>query len=316
MTDPGAAAAWSLRGPADDPYTSLPGGEPVITIVGSINMDLVVTAVTLPQPGQTLLGKDFRTICGGKGANQAIAAGRAGGTVRIIGAIGDDPFGPELLANLAAAGVRIDAVRKTTGPSGIAVITVDEAAENSIVVVPGANGRVLDLTAAEQELIGESTMVVCQLEIPPATVVQAAEITAAAGHSFLLNPSPLAPLPAGLLSNTDVLVLNEGEAAAIGAGAVGRVPHVITTLGAAGARYRGSDGTELTVPAPVVDAVDTTGAGDAFTGAFAVARVDGLPMLQALQFACAAGALAASVVGASSSAPERAAIEQLVRRTY
>ena len=287
-----------------------------IVVLGSVNMDLVVTTPTLPQPGQTLLGKTFRTVCGGKGANQAIAAARSGGRVRFIGAVGDDAFGAELADNLAGNGVDTAALRRVGGPSGIAAITVDDRAENSIVVVPGANAAVAELTAAEQEALTAASIVVCQLEIPLSTVVHAGAIAAAAGRPFLLNPSPMQPLSWALLSNTTLLVLNEHEAAEVGADAVDDVFHVVTTLGGRGARYRGPDGEEFTVPAPKVDAVDTTGAGDAFTGALAVAWVEGLKPLAALQFACAAGALATTVPGASVSSPGRDAIEQLVARTY
>ncbi len=304
MTDPGTIAA------PDSPAA------PAIVVLGSVNMDLVVTTPTLPRPGQTLLGTSFRTVCGGKGANQAIAAARSGGAVRFIGAVGDDAFGGELAANLTANGVDVAALRQVAGPSGVAAITVDDAAENSIVVVPGANAAVTELTAAEQELLAESAMVVCQLEIPVPTVVHAAAVAAAAGKPFLLNPSPMQPLSWALLSNTSVLVLNEHEAADVGSDALDGVFHVVTTLGGRGARYRGPDGQDLTVPAPPVLAVDTTGAGDAFTGALAVAWTEGREPLAALQFACAAGALATTVPGASVSSPQRAAIERLVRDSY
>jgi ribokinase len=301
MTDPGAPAA--------------PSG-PAIVVLGSVNMDLVVTTPALPRPGQTLLGRTFQTVCGGKGANQAVAAARCGGRVRFVGAVGDDAFGGQLAGNLAANGVDAAALRTVDGPSGIAAITVDDAAENSIVVVPGANAALTELTGAEQQLLADAAMVVCQLEIPVPTVVHAGAIAAAAGKPMLLNPSPMQPLSWALLSTTALLVLNEHEAAEVGAAALDDVFHVVTTLGSRGARYRGPDGEEFTVPAPKVTAVDTTGAGDAFTGALAVAWVEGRPPLAALQFACAAGALATTVPGASTSSPQRTAVEQLAARTY
>ena len=291
-------------------------GAAAITVLGSINMDLVVTCSSLPQPGQTLLGKGFATICGGKGANQAIAVARGGGQVQLIGAVGDDGFGAELLANLVGNGVHTGFVRRHSGPSGIAAIAVDDNGENTIVVVSGANGSMGTLTAGEQEVIGESALVVCQLEIPMDTVVHAGAIVAANGKPLLLNPSPVQTLSWALLSNTSLLVLNEGEAAQLGAAAVEEVQHVVTTLGGAGAHYRGPDGQQFTVPAPRVRAVDTTGAGDAFTGALAVAWVEGKPPLQSVQWACAAGALAATTAGASVSAPYRSAIAELVATTY
>lgn len=298
------------------PDTSKPPHDPAIVVLGSVNMDLVVTTPTLPRPGQTLLGNSFQTVCGGKGANQAIAAARSGGRVRFIGAIGDDAFAAQLSAHLADNDVDIEALRRVAGPSGIAAITVDDAAENSIVVVPGANAAVTELTPAEQRLLTDASMVVCQLEIPVPTVVHAGAIAAAAGKPMLLNPSPMQPLSWALLSTTTLLVLNEHEAAEVGAEAISEVFHVVTTLGAQGAHYRGPDGEEFTVPTPKVTAVDTTGAGDAFTGALAVAWTEGRPPLAALQFACAAGALATTVPGASVSSPTRAAIEELVAATY
>lgn len=304
MTEP--AATGATPSPRD----------PAIVVLGSVNMDLVVTTPALPRPGQTLLGNSFQTICGGKGANQAIAAARSGGRVRFIGAIGDDAFADELATHLESCGVDIAALRRVAGPSGIAAITVDDHAENSIVVVPGANAAVTELTAAEQQLLADAALVVCQLEIPVPTVVHAAAIAAAAGKPLLLNPSPMQPLSWALLSNTTLLVLNEHEATEVGAAAVSEVFHVVTTLGRAGARYRGPDGEEFTVPTPEVTAVDTTGAGDAFTGALAVAWTEGRPPLAALQFACAAGALATTVVGAGASSPDRATIERLAARTY
>ncbi|RIJ77382.1 ribokinase [Nakamurella silvestris] len=289
---------------------------PVITVLGSINMDLVVTSPELPEPGQTLLGTGFDTVPGGKGANQAIAAARAGGTVGFIGAVGDDAFGDTLRATLASAGVDETTLRRVPGPSGIAAITVNAAAENTIVVVAGANGSVDDLTPAEQAAVSGSAILVCQLEIPLDTVTTGARTAAAAGVPVLLNPSPVQTLPAELLTAVTILIVNEGEAAALGSLAIAGVPHVITTLGAAGARYRGPDGQTFDVPAPVVTAVDTTGAGDTFAGALAVAWTEGRTPVEAIRFACCAGALATTVAGASVSAPARDRIEALVAGTY
>jgi ribokinase len=280
-----------------------------ITVLGSLNMDLVVRTPTLPRPGQTLLGTSFDTICGGKGANQAIASARAGGTVAILGAVGDDGFGAELRANLDRHGVDATRLRVTPGPSGVAAILVDDNGENVIVVVAGANSSLTELTAEEAGLLTSSSMVVAQLEVPLSTVVAGAVLAHAAGPPFLLNPSPMAPLPPALLGATSVLVVNEGEAAELGTAAIATIPHVITTLGARGARYRGSDGMEFSIPAPTVQAIDSTGAGDAFTGALAVAWTEGKSPKEALRWACAAGALATTVAGAS--APDRAAIDAL-----
>ncbi len=290
-------------------------GSAVITILGSVNMDLVVTSDKLPEPGQTLLGNGFSTVPGGKGSNQAIAASKAGGQVLFIGAIGDDRFGEQLAGTLGEAGVDTSLLRRVSGASGIAAITVDSNAENFIVVVPGANSQVLNLTPEEEQGIAESAMLVCQLEIPLETVVAGAVIARRAGVSVLLNPSPVRELPPELIAATDVLIVNEGEAAVIGKAAQ-QVPHLIVTLGSKGARYRGPDGREFEVAVPKVSPVDTTGAGDAFAGALAVAWSQGMEPLQAVQFACCAGALATTVAGASVSSPQREAIERLAAATY
>ena len=271
---------------------------PRIVVVGSTNMDLVTTTATLPEPGQTLLGTSFQTIPGGKGSNQAVAAARAGGRVEFVGAVGSDSLGIELRGRLTAAGVGTRQLRTVPGPSGIAAITVDDHAENTIVVVSGANAEVTALIDADLELLRTATLLMLQLEIPLTAVIAAAAAASAAGAVVLLNPSPVQPLPDALLSVVTVLVLNQGEADALGADAIRTVPHVVTTLGAAGAHYRGPDGDEQTVPAPRVQAIDTTGAGDAFTGALAVSWAAGDSPPAALAKACAAGALATTVRGA------------------
>lgn len=274
--------------------------QPRIVVLGSTNMDLVTTAAALPEPGQTLLGNSFHTTPGGKGSNQAVAAARAGGRVEFIGAVGSDALGGELRDRLTAAGVGTDLLRTVPGPSGIAAITVDDDAENTIVVVPGANAELTTLTDGDLAALRGSALLMLQLEIPLAAVVAAATAASSAGAVVLLNPSPVQPLPPSLLSAVTVLVLNQGEADALGADAIRTVPHLVTTLGARGVHYRGPDGDEHTVPAPRVKAIDTTGAGDAFTGTLAVAWAAGDPPLIALEKACAAGAQATTVRGAGS----------------
>ena len=289
--------------------------EAKVVVLGSVNMDLVTTTAHLPSPGETVLGDSFTTVPGGKGANQAIAAARAGGTVSFVGAVGDDHFGPALRDALRDGGVDVELLRHTAGASGIAAIVVDEHAENTIVVVPGANGTVVGLTDTDRDAIRGAGILVCQLEIPMSAVVSAAGVAAAADVPVLLNPSPARDLPSDLLAAVTVLVVNEGEAAAIGDDALSSVPHVVTTLGRSGARYRGPDAA-FDVSSPQVAAVDTTGAGDAFTGALAVAWAAGSDPRTALQRACAAGALATTTAGASVSAPESARIDELVAITY
>ena len=271
---------------------------PLIVVVGSTNMDLITTTPTLPEPGQTLLGTGFHTAPGGKGGNQAVAVARAGGAVQFVGAVGEDDFGRALRDRLATAGVGTDRLRTVDGPSGIAAITVDAHAENTIVVVPGANGTVTDLDDEDRAVIIGAALVILQLEIPIETVVSAARAAADAGVVVLLNPSPVRDLPPELLDAVTILVVNRGEADALGADVLAAVPHVVTTLGGDGAVHRGPDDGETAVPAPKVDVVDTTGAGDAFTGALAVAWASGASPQAALEAACAAGADAATRSGA------------------
>ena len=271
---------------------------PRIVVVGSTNMDLITTTSTLPEPGQTLLGKDFHTAPGGKGGNQAVAVARAGGAVQFVGAVGDDDFGRALRDRLATAGVGTDRLRTVEGPSGIAAITVDARAENTIVVVPGANGTLTELDDEDRAAVAAAEVLILQLEIPIDTVVAAARAASDAGVTVLLNPSPVRDLPSELVAAVTVLVVNRGEADALGVDVLGAVPHVVTTLGGDGAVHRGPDGVETAVPAPAVDVVDTTGAGDAFTGALAVAWASGASPRDALVAACAAGADATTRSGA------------------
>ena len=304
-----AASGPAVFGPAlDGPAGSRSAGsvpsagspaDPRLVVLGSVNMDLVVRTGHLPVPGETTAGTDFVTIPGGKGANQAIAAAGAGGRVSFVGAIGDDDYGRRLAGGLVAAGVSTARLGQLPGSSGIALITVDDAAENTIVVVPGANAQVT-VTARDTELIAAADILLLQLELPFPTVLAGARAAAGAAVPVLLNPSPVAPLTPELLDLVTVLVLNEGEARALGPAALARVPHVVTTLGASGARYLGPDGDRCQVPAPPVVAVDTTGAGDAFTGTLAVAWARGLVPADALGLACAAGATATTYHGATA----------------
>ncbi|MGW4715248.1 ribokinase [Nocardia sp. NPDC004260] len=275
---------------------------PAIVVLGSVNMDLITTTARRPAPGETVLGSGFAMVPGGKGANQAIAARRAGGEVRFLGAVGDDVFAGELRAALTDAAVFTDRLRTVAGPSGIATIVVDDDGENSIIVVGGANTRMTELTEEDLAAIAAADILLCQLEIPVETVAAAARHAGAHGTTVLLNPSPARPLPADLWTNIDVAVMNSGEAEQLSAD-LDTVAHVVVTRGAAGADYRGPDGARLSRPSPRVDVVDTTGAGDAFTGALAAAWHRGPEW--ALTWACAAGALATTRLGASSSIPAR-----------
>ncbi|MFF5293552.1 ribokinase [Paractinoplanes globisporus] len=291
---------------------------PRIVVAGSANMDLVGVAERLPLPGETVLGDDFLMMAGGKGANQAIAAARAGGDAVFLGAIGSDSFGVTLNARLAAAGVDTAHVRTTYGASGVAVIMVDRAAENSILVAPGANSTFRDLTEAEEGVIASGDVLLCQLEIPIETVTAACRAARAAGTRTILNAAPARELPADLLANVDLLVVNEVEAQTITGSAapdmaalLALVPRVVMTLGGAGSRYAERDGRDEQVPAFPVEATDTTAAGDAFTAALAVAWGEGRDLMEAVRWANAAGAACVRKLGASSSVPTRAEIDEL-----
>ncbi|MGW5670224.1 ribokinase [Micromonospora sp. NPDC003776] len=303
-----------------------------IVVVGSANLDLVVTAPQLPKPGETVLGDDFRTVPGGKGANQAVAAARAGADCDFVGAVGADEFGTQLRDNLVAAGIDVRGLRSVDGPSGVALIAVDHAAENCIVVAPGANATLTGLDDADRTAIAAADVLLLQLEVPLAAVAEAAAAARDGGTAVVLNAAPARPLPTELLDLVDVLVVNEHEAAVV-AGVftddptalldtlVTMVPRVVLTLGARGAAYADRDGTRIEVPAPRIEAVDTTAAGDAFTGALAVALAErgGLSAATAtavLRWACAAGAACAQRPGASTALPERAAVEALAVATY
>jgi len=300
-----------------------------VSVVGSANLDLVVAAPTLPAPGETVLGHDFTQVPGGKGANQAVAAARAGARCGFIGAVGEDSFGQMLRDNLVAAQVDVSRLRVVPEPSGVALIAVDERAENIIVVAPGANGTVHRLDPADQAAIADADVLLLQLEIPLSAVIQSAEVARAAGTLTVLNAAPARRLPAELLAAVDVLVVNQGEAAVVsgrgGAAAppdellpalLAVVPRVVMTLGAHGAAYADREGARLDVPAPRIEAVDTTAAGDAFTGALAVALAERRPIQTALRWACAAGAACAQRPGASTALPIRDNIEVLFATTY
>lgn len=289
-----------------------------VVVAGSANMDLVGLAPALPRPGETVLGDDFVMMPGGKGSNQAIAAALAGGETVFLGAIGSDAFGVTLNARLAAAGVSVDLVRTSYGPSGVAVIMVDRAGENSILVSPGANRTFAGLTDAETAAIAAADVLLCQQEIPMDTVQAALRAGRAAGTRTILNAAPARDLPPGLLDEVDLLVVNETEARAITGGAapdvpalLGLVPRVVLTLGGNGSRYADREGADVQVPAVRVEVADTTAAGDAFTGALAVAWGEGRDLIDAVRWANAAGAACVRRVGASNALPARADIEAL-----
>lgn len=289
-----------------------------VVVVGSANMDLVGTAPALPRPGETLLGTGFVMVPGGKGANQAIAAARAGASCAFLGAIGSDAFGVTLRARIAAAGVDTDHLRTTYGTSGVALVMVNAEGENAILVTPGANASMTDLTEPELTAVREADVLLAQLEIPVGTVTRAAVAARAAGTRVVLNAAPAVPVPPELLAATDLLVVNETEAQALtGRGRddpsalLDLTPRAVLTLGAQGAWYGDRDGTAVHVPAVKVDVVDSTAAGDAFTAALAVAWGEGRDVVDAVRWAAAAGAACARRLGASVALPSRAEIDEL-----
>jgi ribokinase len=268
---------------------------PNLTVVGSINLDLVVRAERLPRSGETVTGGRFSRVQGGKGANQAVAAARLGAEVALVGCVGRDELAEDALAGLREAGVGERWLVKDA-PTGIALITVDAAGETTIVVAPGANG---ELRPEDLEL-GSAEAVLCQQEIPAETVARAAELA----PRFFLNAAPAREdAPAAELA-----VVNRLELEALG----DRSGLVCLTLGAEGAVLL-EDGEEVArAKAPAVEAVDGTAAGDAFTACLVVSLLEGRPRQEALQRACAAGALAASRFGAQGSLPTAEEVDALL----
>jgi ribokinase len=300
-----------------------------VVVVGSLNMDLIIRAPRIPRPGETLLGGTFHTAPGGKGANQAVAAGRLGGRVSMVGRVGADDFGPALRAELAAAGVDHRHVSEDPdAATGVALIVVDDAGENSIVVASGANMR---LTAEDvqgcTEVIAAADVLLLQLECPLRAIQKAIETARSHGVTVVLNPAPARKLPAEVLRGIDVLIPNESETALL----TGRAPQsdaefkqaarqllaqgvgiVVLTLGGRGAMLATPRDATL-VPAFPVSPVDTTAAGDAFVGGFAVALGEGKSLPEAVRWGNAAGALATTRLGAQPSLPGREEVEGLLR---
>jgi len=293
-----------------------------ITVVGSLNMDLVVPVARHPKPGETIIGGDLQHFHGGKGANQAVAAARLGGRVRMVGRVGADAYGAELKRGLEAEGVMTADVAKIAAPTGVALISVSEDGQNAIIVSPGANARLRPEDLSPAQFAG-AKVVVLQLETPLETVQRAAALGREAGARVLLNAAPAQELPEELLQVLDVLVVNEFEAAqvagsdepesmeealALARQLARRVPVVVITLGARGLVWAGAEG-EGYLPAFAVQAVDTTAAGDAFVGGLAAALAAGEPFAAALKYGSAAGALAATRPGAQPSLPRKDEVE-------
>lgn len=290
---------------------------PSVIVVGSVNMDLVVSVATLPRPGETVVGGTFAKRLGGKGANQAAAAARLGARVWLVGLTGDDDFGREARDDLEARGVDISALGRSSAPTGVASILVDDDGRNLIAVASGANHALTgpEVAARLSGLRTEEAVLLANLEVPDEAIAATAEHASARGWRFVLNPAPARPLPEGLLSRCDVLTPNGAEADALGS--VGEllsmgVGAVVVTLGADGALVYRGDGSTVHQPTISVDVVDTTGAGDAFNGALAWSLASGHDLEDAVRWATAAGALACRALGARASLPDRAELERAV----
>lgn len=281
----------------------------MITVVGSINMDLVVRTSRFPKQGETALGDLYTTVPGGKGANQAVAAARLGGKVQMIGAVGTDAFGDELLAGLKAESIQVDAVKRVDGTSGIANILLSEG-DNRIIVVPGANHELEteEMDAFESRL-ANSRMVIMQLEIPIPVIQRTLEICHRHGVPTILNPAPATGFTDEFLPYATYLTPNETEAEEMFGEdwetALEQYPNrLIVTIGQKGARY--FDGSRhVTVEGFATEAIDTTGAGDTFNGALGVALAEGMPFEEAVRFANAAASLSVEKFGAQGGMPKR-----------
>ncbi len=315
------------------------GRRPRVLVVGSANMDLVARCEALPQPGETVLAHSFDATPGGKGANQAIAVARSGlADCAFLGAVGADEYGARLRDVLRGDGVDIALLREVPGArSGTALITVDPAGANTIVVVSGANGCLGDLSAAELAGTAECAVVLAQLEIPVQTVQAAFAAVHETGRALtILNAAPARTLDAELLAVTDLLVVNEIEAATIagpephGAGPAAAfagafvqcekllelTPRVALTLGEQGVCYASRDGARYQIPAARARPVDTTAAGDTFAGVLAACLAADQPIQEALQYACAAASLTVEKPGAIASIPRAAEIAERHAAVY
>jgi ribokinase len=296
-----------------------------VLVVGSLNMDLVARAERLPRPGETLPGQSFATLPGGKGANQAVAAARLGASVAMLGCVGSDAYGEQLRAALLSEGIDTRAVGVVDeSASGLAMIVVDAHSQNTIVIIPGANGLLSPARVqAADELLQAADIVIVQLEIPAITVGHVLERAYALGKTVILNPAPaLGPLPVAWYAQIDYLIPNESEAQALSGVAVYSrdtaslaaarllelgAPRVMITLGGEGVLYADAQGVEH-FPASLVEALDSTAAGDTFVGGLAAALAGGQSIRQAIGFAQVAAALSVTRAGAQPSIPTLAEV--------
>jgi ribokinase len=296
--------------------------KPDIVVIGSVNHDLTVVTTRLPQPGESVLGTYHYSGGGGKGANQAVAAARLGAKVAMVSRVGDDEHGRELVTALATEDIDISAIGvDREAPTGLAVITVDQHAENTIVVSPGSNMRLLP-AHLDQDLIADVPVVLTQLEIPIETVTASARLTTG---RFIVNPAPGRPLPVELLNRVDVLVPNRSELGLLAgtekpdtiddvvqaARSIGTNADIVVTLGADGALLVTKDQVQA-FPSPDVSPVDPTGAGDAFCAAVAHGLAFGMELFRAIERAVVAGALATTRRGAQAGMPTNEEVEAVL----
>ncbi|WP_130928594.1 ribokinase [Pseudomonas sp. Sample_20] len=296
-----------------------------VVVIGSLNMDLVTRAPRLPRGGETLIGHSFATVSGGKGANQAVAAARLGAQVAMIGCVGNDDYGVRLRDALLAEHIDCEAVSVVEDSSGVALIVVDDNSQNAIVIVAGANGAMTEAVIDRFDAVLQAAdVLICQLEIPDATVGHALKRARELGKTVILNPAPASrPLPADWFAAIDYLIPNESEAAALSGLAVDSLKSaetaatqliamgagkVIVTLGAQGSLFANGKGFEH-FPAPTVKAVDTTAAGDTFVGGFAAALADGKSEAEAIRYGQIAAALSVTRAGAQPSIPTMSEVQ-------
>ncbi len=286
-----------------------------VIIIGSVNADLVVRAPRHPLPGETLLGISFTRGRGGKGANQAVACSRAGAPTTMVGRLGDDPNGADARAGLVEAGVDVTWLGTCRhDPTGVALVTVADSGENTIVVVPGANAMLRAVhvhDAAAGGAFAKGGVVLAQLEVDQPVVLAALECARERGLITVLNAAPASAVPAAALALVDFLVVNEHEWSALEPNSGGFAGTVVQTLGGEGARWWGTAGSG-SAPSHRVEVVDSTGAGDAFCGHFVASLAKGRPFLECVQRAVAAGALACTIAGAQPSLPDAQAVDELL----
>jgi len=289
----------------------------MIVVFGSINVDLIVPVARLPRLGETVLGGDYALLPGGKGANQALAARRAGAEVVLAGAVGADPFADAALDRLRGEGVDTRLVRVVEQPTGCAAIMVSSEGENMIAVAPGANASARSYQLPD-DLLGAGTTLVAQMEVPPGETAQLIRRLRMRGGYSLLNLAPALPIDAALWTEIDLAVANKDEAAATGSDPEGLARRLrqglVVTRGAAGAVAILRDGTRIEVPPLAIEPVDTTGAGDTFVGVLAAALDLGSTLEIALRRATAAAGLACLARGAQTAMPDAAAIAAAVGR--